>query len=101
MLDDMTEFKDFDPKKFWSEVNNELVCTRGITKAELEQVEAFLHCLSAEVSVSELIKTTGKSQSKIMHLLGLIRKVNGLSLSRKELKGNVIYRASDLRKNKA
>lgn len=92
------DFRNFNPRKFWADHNNELVCGEFLSAKDLKRIDRVIAYLKVERSIAEMIRDLGHGRGEIIRIFGLIRNVRGVSLERKEPKPNLLtYRVVDFR----
>jgi len=87
----------FDPRKYWSTINNELICSTGMKFEDETKIEKLIKYLDKPRTMVEMIRDLEWKQGEINKLFSLLRFIRNLSLERTDIKGALSYRIIDRR----
>jgi len=98
-VEEEDDFKNFNPKTFWAEANNEYIPGPKITNKDYHLLELLIRFLKNEKSILQIIEKLNVKRLEVLRLLHLLRSLHGISTDRIEAKGTMFYKAHDSRIN--
>lgn len=92
------DYKNWNPRKFWAEENNEQLVGPGFGKSDLKVIEKLIRYMAQERTIAEILQTQHIKRGEILRYFSILRDFRGISIERRNSKGCFSYRIIDFRK---
>ena len=98
MGEDDLDLKNFDPKAYWADDNNETNTRAKPTRNQLLFLNKMIRYLETEKTMKDLCRHFKKTQGEMVHYFSILKTMRGVSLERRFLKMAFAYSVKDFRK---